>query len=154
MGLLRGLLTWSGRGDWRVCPLDSADLSGPAVASLGELDWPALGRAAREERIRLAVLDLDDPLSRYWQEAELTPCITYSENKDRADLTAKNLIRLPGGGVRFEALWENTLCRVTLAPGACSLYEALEVMACALAAGVEPRRSAAYLSRLSAGGGL
>ena len=148
--LLRDLLARTGRGEWRVLPLSRA--AGPlAVASLGELDWPGLGRAVREDRIALAVLDLDAPLSRYWLEAGLTPCLTYSENKDQADLTAKNLVPLSGGGVRFEALWRDALCRVTLAPGSCSLYQALEVMACARAAGVEPAQSAAYLSALPAG---
>jgi hypothetical protein len=149
--LLRGLLRWAGLPAWRVCPLDPGAARSLTVVSPGDLSWELVARCVTGGPIGLAVLDLDDPISRYWQEAELTPCLTYSENKDRADLTAKNLTVLPDGGLRFEAVSGGQIRRVRLAKGTCTLYQALDVMACALAAGVPLERSAAYLSGLPDG---
>ena len=49
-----------------------------------------------------AVLNLDDEAGRWYRERVPCPVFTYSENKDAADLTAKN-IRLFPGHVEFEA---------------------------------------------------
>lgn len=150
--LLQALLTWAGTSGWQVCPLSPESLS-PwrqlAVASPGDLSWELLEHCLANGRIGVAVLDLDDPISRYWQEAGLTPCITYSENKNQADLVAKNLTVLPGGMIQFEVLAQGTLSRVRLDRRICSLYEALNIMACALAAGIPARTSAAFFQRLS-----
>lgn len=150
--LLRALLAWAGSGGWQVCRLEPMGEKGAAVASPGDLSWELLERCVTGGPIGVAVLDLDDPISRYWKEAELTPCITYSENKDRADLVAKNLTVLSDGTLRFEILANGQISRVRLAGGVCSLYEALNVMACALAAGVPVSTSAAFFSQLSGRG--
>ncbi len=149
--LLRDLLAWSGSGGWQVCRLTGRGPGGRAlaVAAPGDLSWELLEQCVRGGTVALAVLDLDDPVSRYWREENLTPSITYSENKDQADLTAKNLTVLPDGDLRFEVLCGDSLCRVRLDQSVCTLYEALNVMACALAAGVSVEVSAAYFSGLS-----
>ena len=146
--LLRALLAWAG-GGWQVCRLEPDDRRGAAVASPGDLSWELLERCVIGGPIGLAVLDLDDPISRYWEEAGLTPCITYSENKDRADLVAKNLTVLPDRSLQFEVLAGGQLSRVRLANGVCTLYEALNVMACALAVGIPVSTSAAFFNKLS-----
>ena len=144
--LLRELLVWAGSGEWRVRGLrDGRDE--PKVTSPGDLSWELLKQCVSGE-VGIAVLDLDDPISRYWKEAELTPCITYSERHDRADLAAKNLTVLPDRTLRFEVLTRGKLERVYLSPKLCSLYEALNIMACALAAGVPVGTSAAFFNHL------
>ena len=46
---------------------------------------------------RLAALNLDDEAGRWYRERKDCPCFLYSENKDEADLTAKNIRLFPGG---------------------------------------------------------
>lgn len=84
----------------------------------------------------VAVLNLDDEAGRYYDETVPCPRFTYSENKDEADLTAKN-IRLFPGHVEFEAVARGAIRRVRLPiPGGFSIYNALGVVACGLALGL------------------
>ncbi|MEG1720213.1 MAG: UDP-N-acetylmuramoyl-L-alanyl-D-glutamate--2,6-diaminopimelate ligase, partial [Pseudoflavonifractor sp.] len=87
-------------------------------------------------RSRVAVLNLDDEAGRYY--AETVPCktFTYSENKDAADLTAKNL-RLFPNQVAFEAVTMDGIARVMLPiPGGFSVYNALGAIAACLTLGI------------------
>ena len=87
----------------------------------------------------LAVLNLDDEAGRYFHGSVACPQFTYSENKDEADLTAKN-IRLFPERVEFEAVTLGDICRVRLPiPGGFSIYNALSVIACALGLGLPLR---------------
>ena len=80
-----------------------------------------------------AVLNLDDEAGRYYASAVTCPAVTYSENKDQADVTAKN-IRLFPDRVEFEALTTGAIARVRLPiPGGFTIYNALGVIACGLA---------------------
>ncbi|MCI8477160.1 MAG: UDP-N-acetylmuramyl-tripeptide synthetase, partial [Oscillospiraceae bacterium] len=80
----------------------------------------------------VAVLNLDDEAGRYYHETVSCPQITYSECRDEADLTAKN-IRLFPGHVSFEGVTAGALCRIHLPiPGGFTIYNALGVMACGL----------------------
>ena len=90
-----------------------------------------------------AVLNLDDEAGQYY--AGRVPCgvVTYSENKDRADLTGKNL-RLAPRYVEFEAV-----ARVHLPiPGGFSIYNALAALACALSLGIPLAEAAAPLAHV------
>ncbi len=83
-----------------------------------------------------AVLNLDDEAGRYYAAAVACPAVTYSENKDEADVTAKN-IRLFPDRVEFEALTTGAIARVKLPiPGGFTIYNALGVIACGLALGL------------------
>ncbi|WP_294548243.1 UDP-N-acetylmuramoyl-L-alanyl-D-glutamate--2,6-diaminopimelate ligase [uncultured Pseudoflavonifractor sp.] len=83
-----------------------------------------------------AVLNLDDEAGRYYATAVTCPAVTYSENKDQADVTAKN-IRLFPDRVEFEALTAGAIARVRLPiPGGFTIYNALGVIACGLALGL------------------
>lgn len=83
-----------------------------------------------------AVLNLDDEAGRYYASAVTCPAVTYSENKDEADVTAKN-IRLFPDRVEFEALTTGAIARVRLPiPGGFTIYNALGVIACGLALGL------------------
>ncbi len=94
----------------------------------------------------LAVLNLDDEAGRWYAQRVDCPKFTYSENKDEADLTAKN-IRLFPGHVEFEAVARGAIQRVRLPiPGGFTIYNALGVIACALALGLEPAPVAAALA--------
>ena len=94
----------------------------------------------------LAVLNLDDEAGRWYAQRVECPKFTYSENKDEADLTAKN-IRLFPGHVEFEAVARGAIQRVRLPiPGGFTIYNALGVIACALALGLEPAPVAAALA--------
>lgn len=78
----------------------------------------------------LAVLNLDDEAGRYFARTVSCPRLTYSENKNEADLTAKN-IRLFPERVEFEAVTLGDIRRVRLPiPGGFSIYNALGVLAC------------------------
>lgn len=96
-------------------------------------------RAAKERlfaRCDLAVLNLDDEAGRYYAQRVKCPVLTYSENKNEADLSAKN-IRLFPERVEFEALTADAICRVRLPiPGGFSIYNALGVLTCALGLGI------------------
>lgn len=106
------------------------------------LDFHRTMEAYREAKGRLftqsgvAILNLDDEAGRYYAETVLCKKFTYSENKDVADLTAKN-IRLFPGHVEFEAVTRGRIQRVFLPiPGGFSIYNALGVLACGLALGL------------------
>ena len=96
-------------------------------------------RAAKEllfQQTGVAVLNLDDEAGRYYAQRVACPRFTYSENKDEADLTAKN-IRLFPGHVEFEAVTRGAIRRVRLPiPGGFTIYNALGVLACGLALGL------------------
>lgn len=84
----------------------------------------------------LAVLNLDDPAGRHYAQTVSCRKLTYSENKNEADLTAKN-IRLFPERVEFEAVTTQEISRVRLPiPGGFSIYNALGVITCALGLGL------------------
>ena len=88
------------------------------------------------DQCELAVLNLDDAAGRYFRDTAACRKFTYSENKNEADLTAKN-IRLFPDRVEFEALTRDTIGRVRLPiPGGFSIYNALGVIACCLELGI------------------
>ena len=83
-----------------------------------------------------AVLNLDDEAGRRYLGEVNCPAVTYSENKDEADLTAKN-IRLFPRRVEFEAVCRGAIARVKLPiPGGFTIYNALGVLSCGLALGL------------------
>ena len=106
------------------------------------LDFHGTMEAYRDAKGRLfrqtdtAVLNLDDEAGRYFARTVPCPTVTYSENKNEADLTAKN-IRLFPERVEFEALTQEEIRRVRLPiPGGFSIYNALGVLACTRALGL------------------
>lgn len=87
------------------------------------------------DRAALAVLNLDDEAGR-----QLAPRfsnrLTFSERRDEADLTAKNL-RLFPDRVEFEAVTVGDIRRVRLPiPGGFSVYNALACLTCGLGLGL------------------
>ena len=83
-----------------------------------------------------AVLNLDDEAGRYYAATVPCPAFTYSERRDEADLTAKNL-RLFPQRVEFEAVTMEAIARVKLAiPGGFTIYNALAALACGVALGL------------------
>ena len=103
----------------------------------------AKGRLFRQ--CRQAVLNLDDEAGRWYREQVSCPTFTYSENKDSADLTAKN-IRLFPGHVEFEAVARGEIQRVHLPiPGGFSIYNALAALSCGRCLGLRLEDMAAAL---------
>ena len=97
------------------------------------------------DQCETAILNLDDEAGRYF--AESVPCskVTYSENKDAADVVAKN-IRLFPAYVEFEAVTIGGIARIHLPiPGGFSIYNALGVIACGLKLGLSMVEIAAAL---------
>ena len=83
-----------------------------------------------------AVLNLDDEAGRYYASNAPCPVFTYSERRDEADLTAKNL-RLFPQRVEFEAVTMDAIARVRLAiPGGFTVYNALGVLSCGVVLGL------------------
>jgi UDP-N-acetylmuramoyl-L-alanyl-D-glutamate--2,6-diaminopimelate ligase len=100
------------------------------------------------DQTRLAVLNLDDEAGRYFAQTAACPKRTYSENKDEADLTAKN-IRLFPDRVEFEAVTLDDIRRVRLPiPGGFSIYNALGVLTCAVGLGIPLHDAAAALAHV------
>ena len=95
---------------------------------------------------KTAVLNLDDEAGRYYRDTAACPVVTYSENKDEADLTAKN-IRLFPDRVEFEAVTWDAIRRVRLPiPGGFTIYNALGALSCGLALGLPLDRAADSLA--------
>ena len=85
---------------------------------------------------RQAVLNLDDEAGRWYQQRVTIPVFSYSENKDAASLTAKN-IRLFPGHVEFEAVSQGEIQRIHLPiPGGFTIYNALATISCGLCLGL------------------
>ncbi len=81
-------------------------------------------------------VNLDDPYAQVMLSGAACPMLTWSIQKNEADLVAKD-VRLASDGVRFCALSAEGLARVKLAiPGRFSVYNALTVIACGLLLGV------------------
>lgn len=115
------------------------------------LDYHGTMEAYRDAKGRLfqqarrAVLNLDDEAGRWYFGHSPGPAFTYSENKDAADLTAKNM-RLFPGHVEFEAVTVGQITRVHLPiPGGFSIYNALAALACGLCLGIPLEEAAAPL---------
>lgn len=93
----------------------------------------------------MTVLNLDE---RGWEDyVSIIPdnTFTYSENKARADLTARNL-RLFPGHVEFEAVAVGRIRRIHLpVPGGFAVYHGLCVLACGLCLGLRLERMAQVL---------
>lgn len=93
----------------------------------------------------VAVLNWDDEAGRYYWERTAGKKLSYSESRDGADLTAKNL-RLSPGSVEFEAVTREELAHVSLGiPGGFTLYNALCALGCAKALGLPLEKVAAAL---------
>lgn len=117
------------------------------------LDFHKTMEAYREAKGRLfrqcktAVLNLDDEAGRDYAAGASCPVLTYSERRDEADLTAKNL-RLFSDRVEFEAVTRTEIARVRLGiPGGFTVYNALCALGCAQAMGIPLARAAAALAR-------
>ncbi|MEH2937250.1 UDP-N-acetylmuramoyl-L-alanyl-D-glutamate--2,6-diaminopimelate ligase [Lawsonibacter sp. JLR.KK007] len=94
---------------------------------------------------RRAVLNLDDEAGRWYRTQVDCPVFTYSENKDGADLSAKN-IRLFPSHVEFEALTLGRIFRVHLPiPGGFSIYNALAALSAGLCLGLDLEKMAAAM---------
>ncbi|WP_297232417.1 UDP-N-acetylmuramoyl-L-alanyl-D-glutamate--2,6-diaminopimelate ligase [uncultured Flavonifractor sp.] len=94
-----------------------------------------------------AVLNLDDEAGRYYADTVPCPAFTYSECRDEADLTAKNL-RLFPDRVEFEAVTMDAIARIKLPiPGGFTIYNALGVISCGLTLGLPLGQIAAALAR-------
>lgn len=92
-----------------------------------------------------AVLNWDDEAGRNYWEGIDGKKLSYSESRDGADLTAKNL-RLFPGRIEFEAVTREELAHVSLGiPGGFTLYNALCALGCAKALGLPLEKAAAAL---------
>ena len=100
------------------------------------------------DQCRQAVLNLDDETGRWYRERVSCSVFTYSENKNVADLTAKN-IRLFPSHVEFEALILGKISRAHLPiPGGFSIYNALAALSAGLCLGLELERMTAVMPAL------
>lgn len=93
-----------------------------------------------------AVLNLDDEVGRYYWETVECEKLSYSESRDEADLTAKNLQLYPDH-IEFEGVARDALAHVDLGiPGGFTLYNALCALGCAKALGLSVEKAAAALA--------
>ncbi len=84
----------------------------------------------------LTVVSLDDPVGRRLARSMGKHVFAYSDGKNEADLTAKN-VNLRWGRLEFEALTDHDIARVRLPAGrGADLYGPLAAMACALGLGM------------------
>ena len=134
--------------------VDGIDFAVGAFTNLTRehLDFHGTMEAYRAAKGRLfaqcetAVLNLDDEAGRSYLTGLTGRVLTYSECRDEADLTAKNL-RVLADRVEFEAVTCRSITRVRLGiPGGFSVYNALCTLACADALGLDLRAAAKALS--------
>ena len=110
------------------------------------MDAYAQAKAILFTQSEKGAVNLDDPYASVMLEAARCPMLTWSIEKNEADLVAKD-IRLAADGVRFCALGAEGLERVKLGiPGRFSVYNALTVIACGVQLGIPLERCCASLS--------
>jgi len=116
----------------RVC----AGLHISVTAPVGQvMNWDGLDDLL--SRTDMAVFDLDETGREDYVSIIPRHSFTYSENKGRADLTARNL-RLFPGHTEFEAVATGQICRIHLPMcGGFAVYHALCALSCGLCMGLE-----------------
>lgn len=130
---------------WRVRELGRGTPRGILVLPQPE-DYPELLR--HWTGLDRAVVSLDCPQGRTLALSGRVKTFTFSEGRDSADLTAKDL-RMTSHGLRFVAVTKTELARVCVAPE--DLYPALSALACGVWLGVPLERAAEAVSVSAAG---
>ena len=115
------------------------------------LDFHKTMEAYREAKAKLftisdkGVINLDDPVADKMLADATCPCLTFSADKDAADLSAKN-IELGASGVSFVAATRDAIARVSLGiPGHFSVENALAALGVCVALGVPLENAARAL---------
>ena len=115
------------------------------------LDFHKTMEAYREAKAKLftisdkGVVNLDDPVADKMLADATCPCLTFSADKDAADLSAKN-IELGASGVSFVAATRHAIARVSLGiPGHFSVENALAALGVCVALGVPLEHAARAL---------
>ena len=115
------------------------------------LDFHKTMEAYREAKAKLftisdkGVVNLDDPVADKMLADATCPCLTFSADKDAADLSAKN-IELGASGVSFVAATRYAIARVSLGiPGHFSVENALAALGVCVALGVPLEHAARAL---------
>ena len=115
------------------------------------LDFHKTMEAYREAKAKLftisdkGVINLDDPVADKMLADATCPCLTFSADKDAADLSAKN-IELGASGVSFVAATRDAIARVSLGiPGHFSVENALAALGVCVALGVPLEHAARAL---------
>lgn len=125
---------------WRVRELGRGGPKGILVLPQPE-DYPELLR--HWTGLDRAVVSLDCPQGRSLALSGRVETFTFSEGRDSADLTAKDL-RMTPHGLRFVAVTKTALARVCVEPE--ELYPALAAMACGVWLGTDLESAAAAVS--------
>ena len=111
------------------------------------MDNYARAKALLLSMCRKAVINLDDTYSPTMLRAAKCPVITYSVEKNEADLVAKSITLKPGG-VSFCALTTGKLEKIRLRmPGMFSVYNALAVIGTLMSVGVSISEASEALCR-------
>ena len=101
------------------------------------MDGYAEAKASLFKNCRACAVNLDDDWASTMLEAAAGTALTYSVERNEAELMAKD-VKLTAVGVRFCALTTGRLERITLGiPGRFSVYNALSVIACGLLLGLD-----------------
>lgn len=115
------------------------------------LDFHKTMEAYREAKAKLftisdkGVVNLDDPVADKMLADAACPCLTFSADKDAADLSAKN-IELGASGVSFVAATRDAIARVSLGiPGHFSVENALAALGVCVALDVPLEHAACAL---------
>lgn len=124
----------------RVCTGLRVSVTAPVGQVMG---WDGLDDLLT--RTDMAVFDLDETGREDYVSITSRHSFTYSENKGRADLTARNL-RLFPGHTEFEAVATGQICRIHLPMcGGFAVYHALCALSCGLCLGLELNQMARLL---------
>ena len=139
--------------EWLTAICRQAGLSGRAGPGIGEESILVIAQSGTGENLsalcrmagaRRAVVSLDCPEGRALAASGEIETFSFSEGRDAADLTAKNL-RLTGAGLTFMAVTRTALARVTVPVE--ELYPALACLGTACWIGIPLEEAAAIVSR-------
>ncbi len=111
----------------------------------GTMENYAAAKKKLFSQCRCGIVNLDDAQAAYMMRGESCPFVTYSAQRNDADLVAKDL-RLTAAGVRFAAVSGGEIALTKLAiPGMFNVYNALSVLAVCLQLGIPLEKAAAAL---------
>ncbi len=96
-------------------------------------------KAVLFQSCRMGIVNADDSYAPALMRLARCPVIRYSAKTDDAEFTARNVVSMGMGGIRYDCLTSNRLFRIhTPIPGRFTVYNTLAAISCAYSEGIPP----------------